>query len=375
MDEYYFRYVIRQSDIVFDTDQNPSNGVPVGTNFTVKDLGESIFVIDDDPILEDNNNRDSTVEAFKQTVDTSQQYLKSDALDSSAGDYVWSRGWMEIQDSEGNTGYLYQIRTGVYDYSGGLVESHLTADGYNQYWAFASNRSDEQFKIETGEVYTTTTLFVGNANQEFELFTCFVRGSMIETDRGSVAIENLSAGDMIRTKDHGFQAINWIGSSAISAEKLVANPSLYPVRIKAGALGEGYPENDLYVSRQHRMLVKSRIALRKFGADEILVAAKDLLSLDGVDLVTEIDEVEYFHMLFDEHEIVYANGAESESLLIAPDSKEMLSKEAQDEIYAIFPQFEDPDFFQQPAREIVGGAPVRHLVQRSQASNGNVFEV
>ncbi len=86
----------------------------------------------------------------------------------------------------------------------------------------------------------------------------------------------------------------------------------------AGALGPGHPARPLVVSPQHRILVRSAIAQRMFGSAEVLVAAKQLLSLDGIDVAQDLETVEYFHILFDRHEIVFAKGTETESLYTGP---------------------------------------------------------
>src|SRR5690606_18039618 len=79
---------------------------------------------------------------------------------------------------------------------------------------------------------------------------CFARGTLIETVRGAIAVEELTLGDLIRTLDSGYQAIRWIGCRKLGSNELAASPKLQPVRIKAGALGAGLPLRDLVVSPQ-----------------------------------------------------------------------------------------------------------------------------
>lgn len=195
-------------------------------------------------------------------------------------------------------------------------------------------------------------------------FPCFLRGSLIQTATGPRAIEDLAEGDLIQTRDNGLQPIRWIGSARLDADELGANPNLRPIRISAGALGQGVPAQDLLVSPQHRMLVRSRIAQRMFSTAEVLVAAKQLLSLDGVDIAEEMDEVEYFHMLFDRHEIVIANGAESESLFTGPEALRMLGDAARDEIFSLFPELRDRDYQPAAARLLVSGRQGRKMTMR-----------
>ena len=102
---------------------------------------------------------------------------------------------------------------------------------------------------------------------------CFTRGTMILTDAGLRAIEDLAEGDLVMTRDNGLQPVRWIGSVEVPADRLAAAPMLRPIRIAAGALGASTPAQDLLVSPQHRVLVRSRIAQRMFGTSEVMVPA------------------------------------------------------------------------------------------------------
>lgn len=95
---------------------------------------------------------------------------------------------------------------------------------------------------------------------------CFAAGTMISTEKGDVAVQDLRKGDMVWTRDNGFQPLRWAGASHLNASDLAAKPKLLPIRIKAGALGVNMPSVDLVVSPQHRVLVRSAIAQRMFGA-------------------------------------------------------------------------------------------------------------
>lgn len=197
------------------------------------------------------------------------------------------------------------------------------------------------------------------------LSVCFAADSMILTDRGQVCIADLAAGDLVQTMDHGLQPIRWIGSNRIDAIDLRVNEKLYPVRIKAGALGDHMPEHDLLVSRQHRMFVRSKVAARMFGAEEVLVSAHRLLGLKCVELATDVDHVEYYHMLFDRHEVVFANGAPAESLLTGQEALHALSDDARAEIELLFPEVLDPLFVPETARHVVAvGHQARKMLER-----------
>ena len=172
----------------------------------------------------------------------------------------------------------------------------------------------------------------------------------------TVAIENLKPGDLVLTRDNGPQPIRWIGSTKLAALQLMRNEKLRPIRIRAGALGKGLPSSDLLVSPQHRILVRSRIAQKMFGADEVLVAAKQLLQVEGVDIAADIESVEYFQMLFDRHEVVVSNGAETDSLYTGPEALKALPPAAVEEIFTLFPELRDHGHKTTPARVLASGA-------------------
>lgn len=200
------------------------------------------------------------------------------------------------------------------------------------------------------------------------IIICFGRGTMIATERGEVAIEDLRIGDRVMTRDAGAQPVRWIGATGVSAARLDLMPNLRPIRIHAGALGDGMPSRDLVVSPQHRVLVRSRIARRMFDQDEVLVAAKHLLGLDGIEVAHDLPEVEYFHLLLDQHHILTSNGAETESLFLGPEARKAVGPGAWREIQALFPELADDGITVPAARGVAPGRMGRNLAAR-QARN------
>lgn len=192
---------------------------------------------------------------------------------------------------------------------------------------------------------------------------CFTAGTLIETGQGSVEVQELSVGDLVVTRDNGLQPVRWIGARALSEAELADDPSLRPVRIAAGALAPGVPAADLAVSQQHRVLVRSRIAERMFGAEEILVAAKHLCDLDGIEISAEGDGVVYVHILFDRHEVVLSNGAATESLYTGPMAVRALDRDAVLELTKLFPDLGQAGAVA-PARDFVPGRLGRKLAWR-----------
>ena len=167
---------------------------------------------------------------------------------------------------------------------------------------------------------------------------CFTAGVRLATAKGQRPVEKLAVGDLVETADNGLQPVRWIGMRTLDAVDLAANPNLRPIRIRKGALGDRLPKRDLLVSPQHRMMVRSDVAQALFGTDEVLVAAKHLLALDGVEVAEDLTEITYVHLLFDRHEVVYAEGAQSESLYTGEQALRAVGEPARAEIFALFPE-------------------------------------
>jgi len=157
---------------------------------------------------------------------------------------------------------------------------------------------------------------------------CFAAGTRIRTDRGEVAVETLQAGDLVETRDHGLQAIRWVGQRSVAAVGHLA-----PIVIEAGTFGN---HGRLVVSPQHRVLLTHWMAELMFGEDEVLVAARDLVNDCSV-RVLEGGEVTYVHLLFDRHEIVWSDGLMTESFLPGPQGLSALEDRVRAEVLDLFP--------------------------------------
>ena len=177
---------------------------------------------------------------------------------------------------------------------------------------------------------------VGIDDTTFDI-VCFTAGTLIETPNGAVPVERLQVGDLVSTATGAPQPLRWIGGRRLSALHLNKHQNLRPIRITADALAPGIPSQDLCVSPQHRMLLRSKTAERMFGQAEVLVAATRLTSLPGVFQDPPGDGVDYFHLLFDDHQVVIANGAPSESLFTGPEALKTLPPAARAELAQIMP--------------------------------------
>ncbi len=306
----------------------PSNG-----NTFVHDSAyavTTIVVSDDDGILEDTIFTDEDPGAASgQTKDTNEILQSVNGDTSISGNDIASAAHAVVTGDDGTSFKVYIIA--------GSDESAVAlsidgSEGSDYLLAFNQPLID-------GVTYTFSQFSaVGNvAYADFadQGVVCFTRGTLIKTDQGEVAIEDLAAGDMVLTMDHEYQPIRWIGST-----KRSATGDLAPILIRKGALGN---DRDLRVSPQHRMLLQGWQAEMLFGELEVLATAKSLLNDHSI-LRDEGGEVEYFHMLFDTHEIIYAEGCLSESFHPGKQGWKALDQATRDEILTLFPQLADGNF-------------------------------
>ncbi|EAP79869.1 Hint domain-containing protein [Sulfitobacter sp. NAS-14.1] len=194
-----------------------------------------------------------------------------------------------------------------------------------------------EFRDAEGNVTGTTTY-----SEIEEVVICFTPGTTIATRRGEIPVQQIKVGDLVVTRDNGLQPVRWVGRRNLGRDNLLRTPGFNPVRIKAGAFGEGVPQRDMMVSPNHRMLVASETAEVMFSEREVLVAAKHLVGLDGVETVTP-DKVSYIHMLFDNHEVVFADGTWAESFQPGAHSMAGIQSEQRSEILSLFPELDAAD--------------------------------
>ncbi|NNK78044.1 MAG: calcium-binding protein [Litoreibacter sp.] len=286
-----------------------------------------------------------------------------------------------------DTGFFSGNNDDVWSVSVGATYGVATIDPVTGIWSYDLTDTNPVVKaLDAGEMLDDTfTVLVededGGTDTQVVTITiagvpCFVRETRIETDRGPVVVEDLRAGDLVCTLDNSVQPIRWIGSRRLDAAQLRTNARLRPIRIRAGALGQGLPTADLRVSPQHRVLVNSRVSERFFGNRQVLIAAIKPVDLPGIDFENGLTEILYFHLMFDPHEIVTSEGAPTESLLCAPQALRSISREAHDEIADLFPEILEEAFTPVSARPIVEyGVHIREFTRLLAANGGTVLHV
>ncbi len=164
---------------------------------------------------------------------------------------------------------------------------------------------------------------------------CFTPDTLIRTPRGPRRVEAIRPGDLVSTLDAGDQPLVWAGSVTVGPRRLAATPALRPIRIRQGALGAGLPARDLLVSPQHRVLIGGWRAELLFGSVQVLVAARHLVDGRRVQVASDIRSVTYLHLMFNAHQVIWAEDAPTESF--HPAARHLLLPDQTAELLRLFP--------------------------------------
>ncbi len=132
---------------------------------------------------------------------------------------------------------------------------------------------------------------------------CFASGTLIRTEAGDVAVEDLRVGDSVCMASGGLRPVRWLGHRRVDCRRHPAPEKVRPVRVRAHAFGGGLPVRDLVLSPEHALLL-----------DGHLVPVHVLI--DGVLVVQEAwERVTYHHVELDRHDVLLAEGLAAESYL------------------------------------------------------------
>ncbi|MEH3145223.1 MAG: Hint domain-containing protein [Methylobacterium frigidaeris] len=135
---------------------------------------------------------------------------------------------------------------------------------------------------------------------------CFAAGTLIRTVRGEVPVEHLAVGDLVVTASGAQRPIRWIGHRRVSCRRHPEPRTVWPVRVLAGALGDGLPRRDLWLSPDHAVCVRV--------LDEVLIPVRHLINGATIAQVPH-DAITYWHVELDSHDILLAEGLPAESFL------------------------------------------------------------
>jgi autotransporter passenger strand-loop-strand repeat protein len=244
-----------------------------------------------------------------------------------------------VGDTIDLTGILYDSG-GTANFAGGTLAITENGDTYDLQLAggYASNAFVLASDGSVGTDITESTA------------ACYRRGTLIWTERGEVAVEDLTIGDRVMTLSGEAQPVKWIGRRSYAGPFIAGNKDVLPIRIRAGALDVGVPVRDLWVSPEHALYL-----------DEALVPARHLVNGGSIIQVEDVESVEYFHLELDQHAVIIADGALAESFV--DDDSRLMFHNALD-YYALYPEPPDraPPVYCAPRLE--GGLALEALRRR-----------
>ncbi|PID35328.1 MAG: type I secretion protein [Rhodobacterales bacterium] len=217
--------------------------------------------------------------------------------------------------------------------------SEMTSNGWNITNHVQNPDSDGNgFDGQVQLVHSTTgeTANINYTNIE-EVVPCFTPGTLIATPTGERRVEDLRPGDRVITRDNGIQPIAWAGGRAMGCKELAQGPHLRPILIRAGALGNNLPAQDLLVSPNHRVLVANERTALYFDEREVLASAKHLVDNKGI-VQVDPTEVTYLHFMCERHEVVLSNGAWTETFQPGDYSLQGVGDEQRQELFELFPE-------------------------------------
>ncbi|MDF1728187.1 MAG: Hint domain-containing protein [Sulfitobacter sp.] len=183
--------------------------------------------------------------------------------------------------------------------------------------------------------YRLVGIDTDEAHLKFAQVACvsFTRGTHITLASGAQCpVEDLKPGDRVLTRDDGVQQVRWIGQTTVRAVGEFA-----PIRVHAGALNNS---QDLLVSPDHRLFIYQRQDAIGAGRSELLVKARHLVNGYTVTR-SEGGFVDYFQLLFDSHQIIYAEGIAAETMLIDTRTRPVLPEEITQALGDVIPGHSD----------------------------------
>ena len=144
-------------------------------------------------------------------------------------------------------------------------------------------------------------------------FAALARGTIMATEDGPVAIEDLAPGMRIETRDKGFQPLIWIGTITIAPQMPLAHMPARLFRIPVDSFGPSRPMPDLMLAPHARLLHRSPKLRDVVHDDSALTPVTAFEDGYSVIRVAPASPVNVYHLAFRDHHILRANGLEIES--------------------------------------------------------------
>ena len=171
---------------------------------------------------------------------------------------------------------------------------------------------------------------------------CFAAGTLIQTSLGCIPVEALSEGAFVLTASGEPHRVVWVGHRHVACHRHRRPDTLWPARVRAGAFGPSLPRRDLWLSQDHAVFV-----------DGVLIPIRHLLNGDSI-RIEPCDEITYFHVELEHHDVLLAEGLPVESYLDTGDRANFDNSG----VVRLFPDFSPPEGAPLVVWEAEGCAPL-----------------
>lgn len=172
-------------------------------------------------------------------------------------------------------------------------------------------------------------------------FAAFARGTIMATEDGPIAVEDLLPGTKIETRDAGFQPLMWVGTMTVAPQVPFAHMPARLFRVPVDSFGPARPMPDLMLAPHARLLHRSS-KLREMVQDDAALTPVTAFE-DGYSVirVAPASPVNVYHLAFRDHHVLRANGLEVESYHPGYDLTRKISGDALRLFLSFFPHIND----------------------------------
>jgi hypothetical protein len=155
----------------------------------------------------------------------------------------------------------------------------------------------------TASVADTALTTGGYAVSLTAALPCYAAGTRIAIPGGEAPVETLKPGALVMTASGSCVPVRWVGHRHVTTSGHPSPEQLWPVRISPGAFADGRPRSDLFLSPDH--------AVWEAG---VLLLARDLINGSSI-MQVPMDQLTYWHIELDRHNLLLAEGLAAESYL------------------------------------------------------------
>lgn len=144
----------------------------------------------------------------------------------------------------------------------------------------------------------------GSDGSQITVIPCFLKNTMISTEKGKCPVQNLKIGDLVITQDQTPHKIKWIGHRTYRQPYRPSDRAVFPIRVSKSAFEHNIPSADLFISPEHSVLL-----------DDFLIPIKYLVNGKSIRIIDTLEEISYYHIELERHDIILAEDTPVETFI------------------------------------------------------------